>query len=125
MSHFVLEPLGELAQFVNGDRGKNYPSKSDFVDTGIPFINAGHLKSGEVDFSEMNYIHADKFRKLGSGKTQNNDLLYCLRGSLGKTAIVNYTDNSAIASSLVIRRSLTMSRAILTAANPVRLPLRV
>jgi type I restriction enzyme S subunit len=104
MSPFALTPLGEIAKFINGDRGSNYPSKSDFVDAGIPFINAGHLSNGEVDFSEMNYISAEKFEKLGSGKTQENDLLYCLRGSLGKSAIVNYAENAAIASSLVIIR---------------------
>jgi restriction endonuclease S subunit len=35
--------LGEVAQFINGDRSKNYPSKSFRVDDGVPFINAGHL----------------------------------------------------------------------------------
>ena len=106
MSKFTLIPLGDLAEFINGDRGKNYPSKSDFVEYGIPFINAGHLSSGEIDFSEMNYISEDRFRKIGSGKTKPNDILYCLRGSLGKTAIVRHNGDAAIASSLVIIRPL-------------------
>lgn len=96
--------LGDIAEFINGDRGKNYPSKSGFVPSGIPFINAGHLVNGEVDFAEMNYISEDQFRKLGSGKTQQDDILYCLRGSLGKTAVVRHGGDAAIASSLVIIR---------------------
>jgi type I restriction enzyme S subunit len=96
--------LGQVAEFINGDRGKNYPSEGDFAETGIPFINAGHLTNGEVDFSEMNYISESRFNLLGSGKTRENDILYCLRGSLGKTAIVRQKGNAAIASSLVIIR---------------------
>jgi type I restriction enzyme, S subunit len=96
--------LGQVAEFINGDRGKNYPSEGDFVDKGIPFINAGHLTDGEVDFSGMNYISESRYHLLGSGKTRQNDILYCLRGSLGKTAIVRHEGDAAIASSLVIIR---------------------
>jgi type I restriction enzyme S subunit len=96
--------LGKVAKFINGDRGHNYPSKKDFVNEGIPFINAGHLSDGKVNFTNMNYISEARFNKLGSGKTKRQDILYCLRGSLGKTAIVQYEDNAAIASSLVIIR---------------------
>ncbi|PZV14217.1 MAG: hypothetical protein DCF20_13800 [Pseudanabaena sp.] len=96
--------LGDLATFINGDRGKNYPSKDLYVFEGIPFINAGHLVNGLVDWDEMNYISKERFGILGSGKVKNNDILYCLRGSLGKTAVVKDLDRGAIASSLVIIR---------------------
>ena len=97
--------LGEIASFINGDRGKNYPSQKDFQDSGIAFINAGHLSlDGHVDFNSMNYISIDKYAQLGSGKVERGDLLYCLRGSLGKTAIIDFDEPAAIASSLVILR---------------------
>ena len=96
--------LGSLSKFINGDRGSNYPSKGDFVHEGVPFINAGHIKGGKVDFAEMSYITRKRFDRLGSGKTKRGDIIYCLRGSLGKTAVVHHQDDSAIASSLVILR---------------------
>ncbi|MBD2123603.1 restriction endonuclease subunit S [Trichocoleus sp. FACHB-262] len=97
--------LSRLGKLINGDRGKNYPSKDAFVELGIPFINAGHLQDGVIQFSEMNYISEERFALLGSGKVQSNDILYCLRGSLGKTAIVkDNISKGAIASSLVIIR---------------------
>jgi type I restriction enzyme S subunit len=96
--------LGQLGVFINGDRGKNYPSKGAFAPSGVPFINAGHLENGQVDLSKMNYIDEDRFKMLGSGKVQPNDVLYCLRGSLGKAAIVAGLDRGAVASSLVIIR---------------------
>ena len=107
MKHgWEIKKLGEVATFINGDRGKNYPSQNDFVKEGIPFINAGHLVDGCVDFSSMNYISEEKYEKLGSGKIWNGDLLFCLRGSLGKKAIVENLDKAAIASSLVIIRCI-------------------
>ena len=97
--------LGDIAQLINGDRGKNYPSQADIAQKGeIPFVNAGHLNGKGIDFKEMNYISEEKYNKLNSGKFQKDDILYCLRGSLGKKAIVRSNINGAIASSLVIIR---------------------
>ena len=76
--------LGNICRFINGDRGKNYPSKKDLVDEGIPFINAGHLINGEISRSSMNYISEEKYESLSSGKVEKNDIIYCLRGTLGK-----------------------------------------
>ena len=98
--------LGSLVELINGDRGKNYPNKSEYVDEGIAFINTGHIDpDGTLSFKRMNYISEDKFSSLGSGKIQKNDIVYCLRGAtMGKTAIVNPFEIGAIASSLVIVR---------------------
>ncbi len=95
--------LGDVCRMINGDRGKNYPSGDDFVAEGIPFVNAGHLHNRRVDFCDMNYITEDKFNQLSQGKMQSGDILYCLRGSLGKHGLVNFK-RGAVASSLVILR---------------------
>ena len=52
----------------------------------------------------MNYITYNKYSSLASGKIQQHDILFCLRGSLGKFAIVKEKSLGAIASSLVIIR---------------------
>jgi type I restriction enzyme, S subunit len=52
----------------------------------------------------MDYISRERFDLLGSGKVKTGDLLFCLRGSLGKVAIVGDIREGAIASSLVILR---------------------
>lgn len=107
MGKWEMVRLGDVCQFINGDRGVNYPSKKDFIEAGVPFINAGHLNNKSIDFSEMNYISFEKYMQLGSGKVRNGDILYCLRGSLGKQAVVKDFDFGAIASSLVIIRPLS------------------
>ena len=97
--------LGDISKLINGDRGKNYPSQADITKEGeIPFVNAGHLNGRNIDFGEMNYISREKYGKLSSGKFQRGDILYCLRGSLGKKAIVSNDIEGAIASSLVVIR---------------------
>ena len=95
--------LGDVCRMINGDRGRNYPSGDDFVENGVPFVNAGHLQNRKVDFCDMNYITEEKFNLLSQGKMQEGDILYCLRGSLGKHGIVDF-ERGAVASSLVILR---------------------
>jgi type I restriction enzyme S subunit len=103
---WVEMPLGEVCEFENGDRGKNYPNRNEYVESGIPWINTGHIQpDGSLSVKEMNFITREKFDSLRSGKIQSGDLVYCLRGAtLGKTAIVDPFTEGAVASSLVILR---------------------
>ncbi|MGJ0515837.1 MAG: restriction endonuclease subunit S [Methylomicrobium sp.] len=96
--------LKEVCVLENGDRSKNYPNKSFLVDFGVPFVNAGHLQNGRINKDEMTFITEERFELLNSGKFVDGDILFCLRGSLGKSAIVEGFDKGAIASSLVIVR---------------------
>jgi type I restriction enzyme S subunit len=98
--------FGTVADFVNGDRGGNYPTQSDRVGAGVPFINTGHIEpNGRLTSAAMNYITRDSFARLRSGKVEAGDIVYCLRGStIGKTARNHFTEG-AIASSLVIVRA--------------------
>ena len=96
--------LGDFCSFENGDRGTNYPSKSVRSATGVPFINAGHLTEDGIDLETMDYIPRERFDLLSNGKIRKGDILFCLRGSLGKFASVGDLDEGAIASSLVIVR---------------------
>ena len=101
----VETTLGEVCDFENGDRGENYPGRKAFVAQGVAFINAGHLDDGQIDWARMNYIPEEHFRRLSKGKVRKDDILFCLRGSLGKFGKVDRTDPGAIASSLVIVRA--------------------
>jgi type I restriction enzyme S subunit len=101
---WVETTLGNICDFINGDRGKNYPSAKFRQSHGIPFINAGHLDNGVVNFDNMDFISDEVFERLGGGKIQPGDTLFCLRGSVGKFANVGNLERGAIASSLVIIR---------------------
>ena len=96
--------LGKIASLKNGDRGKNYPSANQRTSYGVPFINAGHLVNGKVVLDSMDYISEETFNSLSAGKIEENDILYCLRGTVGKFGIIDGINRGAIASSLVILR---------------------
>lgn len=100
-----LKCLGEICNFENGDRSSNYPSAHEFSNSGIPFINAGHVSEGSIDLEDMDYIPTHVYERLGGGKVKSGDLVYCLRGSLGKFGVVSDEFGlGAVASSLVIVR---------------------
>ncbi|HMQ80698.1 MAG TPA: restriction endonuclease subunit S [Ignavibacteria bacterium] len=96
--------IADISILINGDRGKNYPSKEHYVESGIPFITAANLGERFLKYDSLNYITEDRYSLLRSGQIEANDILYCLRGSLGKCAIVDRIDKGAIASSLCIVR---------------------
>ena len=98
--------IEEIATFINGDRSTNYPSSSEIQKNGeIPFINAGLINKDKLDWENMNYISNKTYDRLSSGKIQKDDILYCLRGSLGKHGYIKDDVKGAIASSLVIIRA--------------------
>ena len=104
-SSFPLAPLRDVVQFINGDRSSNYPKGADYVASGIPFISAADLGDGEVNFASARKVSATAYERLRSGKIQRDDVLFCLRGSIGKIAYIKESQAGAIASSLVIIRA--------------------
>lgn len=102
---FPLVTLKEVAKFINGDRSTNYPKGADYVPHGIPFISAADLSDEGVDQHKVKRITAAAYERLRSGKVQHKDILFCLRGSIGKMAFVKPNEIGAIASSLVIVRA--------------------
>ena len=96
--------LKTIYQVINGDRGKNYPSKDKLFENGeIPFINAGNIANEVISSQNLLYLSEEQYNKLGNGKLIKGDVIFCLRGSLGKFGIFNM-EKGAIASSLVIIR---------------------
>ena len=93
--------LGETVDLYNGDRSSRYPKDSDMVSEGIPFINAGDIVSGRVKIDTANKITEEKYNELSGAKIKRGDIIYCLRGTLGKNAFVDNFDVGTVASSLV------------------------
>lgn len=98
--------MDDIVSFENGDRGKNYPHKTEYVSSGVAWINTGHIEpNGFLSKTRMNFITKEKYDSLRSGKIQRGDLVFCLRGATyGKVARVEPYSKGAIASSLMIIR---------------------
>ena len=93
-----------IASFFNGDRTSRYPQPSDFVDSGVAFLTSRNIDSDEVDLSETKYITDDKYKSLSGAKIQIDDIIFCLRGSVGKCAINRTLSCGTVASSLATIR---------------------
>lgn len=104
-NHWGICKLNNVVSFFNGDRGKNYPNENEYVIEGIPFINAGNLENGRISFNNMKYISLSKYDSMGGAKIQVNDIVYCLRGTIGKNAFVTELDKATVASSLMVIRA--------------------
>ena len=96
--------LGDFCEMFNGDRSAKYPNEQDMVHEGIPFINAGDLENGCVNLLNANKITTEKYNDLGGAKLQLGDIVYCLRGTLGKNAYIDNFSEGTVASSLVAIR---------------------
>ena len=97
--------LGMVVSILNGDRGKNYPSKQSLDREGnIPFISAVNIDDGDLIRSGLLYLSKERFDRLRAGKLKHNDIVLCIRGSIGKFCVYPETIG-AIASSLVILRN--------------------
>ncbi len=103
-SDWEQRKVGDYCDMFNGDRSVKYPSAQDMVADGIPFINAGDLEDGRVKLSSANKITREKYDDLGGAKLQLGDIVYCLRGTLGKNAYIDNFDEGTVASSLVAIR---------------------
>ena len=93
--------LGEWCDFINGDRSSNYPSATEFVENGIPFVGSDSLGSTLVDKTKLRFITTEKYEQMNGLKIEANDILYTLRGAgFGKCSIADFTGGT-VASSLV------------------------
>lgn len=104
--------LGSISKILNGDRGKNYPSKATLSSTGIPFISALNL-DGTTIIQDENLLcmTEEQYNRLGNGKLIKNDIVVCIRGSLGKHGRYPF-EKGAIASSLAILRPYDLTESI-------------
>ena len=106
---WVSSALHDVVRLINGDRGKNYPAKDKLTtdsDSGLPFVSALNLDNGRIKQEGLLFLTEKQYELLGNGKFQKGDMIFCLRGSLGKNA-VSQLEKGAIASSLVILRPYT------------------
>ena len=90
-SKIIIKKVKEIAvQIIDGDRGKNYPKDSDFMDDGYClFLNAGNVTNKGFSFNNCEFISFDKDQVLRKGKLKKYDLVMTTRGTLGNIAYFN------------------------------------
>ena len=84
--------IGQLAEIIDGDRGKNYPQQHEFLEEGYClFLNTGNVTATGFSFDSNQYISKEKCDSLRKGKLQRRDIVYTTRGTVGNAAF--YADS--------------------------------
>ena len=84
-----LVPIaGTSIQLIDGDRGKNYPSKKDFSTSGdCLFLDSSNLTKNGFDFATKVFISSAKDAAMNNGKLLPNDIVMNTRGTIGNVAL--------------------------------------
>jgi len=76
-----------LLQIIDGDRGLNYPNKTEMSPNGYClFLNTSNIKNDTFDLSSGEYITLEKDLKLRKGKLIKKDIVLTTRGTVGSVA---------------------------------------
>ena len=101
--------IGQLAEIIDGDRGKNYPKQEEFYPHGYClFLNTGNVTKEGLIFEENQFIMKEKDEALRKGKLKRGDIVYTTRGTVGNAGYYNSSvpyENVRINSGMVILRS--------------------
>lgn len=110
-NHTVPTALGDLVDFIDGDRGKNYPTFDEFTSTGYClFLNASNVTSTGFNFDNCMFVSEEKDKLMNKGHLSPNDIVLTSRGTLGNVALydkhIKY-ENVRINSGMLIIRPKT------------------
>lgn len=101
--------IGQLAEIIDGDRGKNYPKQDEFYPQGYClFLNTGNVTKEGLIFGENQFITKEKDEALRKGKLKRGDIVYTTRGTVGNAGYYNSNvpyENVRINSGMVILRA--------------------
>lgn len=100
--------FGDAFDLIDGDRGKNYPKKSDFTNNGYClFLNTKNVTKKGFSFEETEFISKEKDEVLRSGKVEYGDFILTTRGTVGNVTYYNEKipyENIRINSGMLILR---------------------
>lgn len=83
-----LVKKGIIEKPLDGNHGEIHPKKSEFVESGVPFIMASDLINGLVDQENCNFITRRQANSLRKGFAQDGDVLLSHKGTIGRTAVL-------------------------------------
>lgn len=110
-NHTVPTAIGDLVDFIDGDRGKNYPTFDEFTSTGYClFLNASNVTSTGFNFDNCMFVSEEKDKLMNKGHLSPYDIVLTSRGTLGNVALydkhIKY-ENVRINSGMLIIRPKT------------------
>ena len=84
---------GVLVKPFDGNHGEIHPKKSDYTESGVPFIMARDLQDGFVDTEHCIFISRKLADSLRVGFAKDGDVLISHKGTIGRSAIISTEDD--------------------------------
>ncbi|MEI6078508.1 MAG: restriction endonuclease subunit S, partial [Verrucomicrobiota bacterium] len=84
---------GVLVKPFDGNHGEIHPKKSDYTESGVPFIMARDLQNGIVDTEHCIFISRKLADSLRVGFAKDDDVVISHKGTIGRSAIVSTEDD--------------------------------
>jgi type I restriction enzyme S subunit len=109
--NFSMKNIGELPiHIADGNYSSKYPSSSEFVESGIPFIRANNLKNLTLVNDDVRYITERKHSELAKGHLKFRDVVIVTRGEIGKVGLVpmEFDDANMNAQLVLLRPNSSM-----------------
>jgi len=104
----VMKLRNADVEVIDGDRGINYPKKSDFSSKGFcSFLNAKNVTGDGFNFNETQFISEIKDSKMGKGKLNKYDIVLTTRGTIGN---VGYCDDNVLYEHIRINSGMVIIR---------------
>lgn len=72
----------------DGNYSSKYPTSTDFIDIGVPFIRGTDFSNKIISPFNLYYISMNQHQNLKKGHTKSGDILMATRGEIGKIAFV-------------------------------------
>ncbi len=78
----------DIFDFIDGDRGKNYPKRGDYKENGYClFLSTQNVRLNYFDFSNRVYLTKEKHNSLRNGLLEYDDIIITTRGTIGNVAL--------------------------------------
>ena len=113
MATWTKQKLGDVVEFIDGDRGKQYPKQGEFFSAGdCLFLSTANIPNNKFDFNNKAFITAKKDSELRKGKLKRNDYVLTTRGTVGNFAFYGNKipfDSLRLNSGMVILRKKSLN----------------
>jgi type I restriction enzyme, S subunit len=87
----ILPLATSPVNIIDGDRGAEYPKKTDFHSKGDwLFLDTSNVRADGFDFSRCQFILNAKEQRLRKGRVSRNDIVLTTRGTIGNVGF--YSD---------------------------------
>lgn len=72
----------------DGNHGELYPKKSEFQNSGIPYLSASNIKENTLEYSDLKYLSLDRAKKFKKGVANDGDVLLAHNATVGPSVLL-------------------------------------